>query len=632
MISLLLYVLLVPGLWRTSFTYHIADKRQLLSTVNPDTVSTIHEPFYVNCSVSLCGGHLAPIYCHGEIVSNAWRFGLQEECPGTRMVFTAKQIIKHFQKLKYPIEKKTFDAFCRENFANVPYLKNISLPDFKARPRFLDLIRRKDHLKLAESIHNLWNRLSREFTDDVLVNTSFYPIVPVKYPFIVPGLYLSELISTAKGMIQNFADVIGRNGFIPNSGSVQLSRRSQPPLFVQMVKDYFNVTKNVESLRRWLPSMDKEMQWWINRRSVIIELPSKRTAFAYVYRTETDCPRPENFLSDYYLGMNNSDPTRTWKAMASACESGWDFTTRWFDHEGKHQFEKVTIRTQTIVPVDLNVYMAMNMKFMADSHALFGNDSMSKWYHEKYDALLADINALFWNEEEGVWFDYDLDLEKPRNAFYPSNVFPLLLNEMRPFAGRVFHYLEKMDVYKYPGGIPSALPAGSTEQWDFPNVWAPTQHFFIQSLMNSQHNGLKQRALEEADKFVTTVFNGLLNPKEGMPVGIWEKYDARSSDGKPGGGGEYVVQEGFGWTNGVVMDLINLLNSQSSSVMTLEMAFLEEPVSAGFVIMAVSILIILAAWYALCGQYGYAWFARHKSAPYEEFSSRRLLEDSDSSE
>ena len=33
---------------------------------------------------------------------------------------------------------------------------------------------------------------------------------------------------------------------------------------------------------------------------------------------------------------------------------------------------------------------------------------------------------------------------------------------------------------------------------------------------------------------------------------VFEKYHAVNV-GYPGGGGEYIVQEGFGWTNGVVL-------------------------------------------------------------------------------
>lgn len=37
---------------------------------------------------------------------------------------------------------------------------------------------------------------------------------------------------------------------------------------------------------------------------------------------------------------------------------------------------------------------------------------------------------------------------------------------------------------------------------------------------------------------------------------MFEKYDV-DNKGIPGGGGEYDVQLGFGWTNGVVLDLIS---------------------------------------------------------------------------
>lgn len=70
----------------------------VLMEIFQDTVSVIHSPLEVKCTVSLCGGDLAPVYCHGDIVSTAWRFGLQDVCPGTRMRFNAEQILKNFQK------------------------------------------------------------------------------------------------------------------------------------------------------------------------------------------------------------------------------------------------------------------------------------------------------------------------------------------------------------------------------------------------------------------------------------------------------------------------------------------------------------------------------------------------------
>ena len=38
---------------------------------------------------------------------------------------------------------------------------------------------------------------------------------------------------------------------------------------------------------------------------------------------------------------------------------------------------------------------------------------------------------------------------------------------------------------------------------------------------------------------------------------IYEKYNCEEPGGGAGGGGEYEVQEGFGWTNGVTMYLLS---------------------------------------------------------------------------
>jgi alpha,alpha-trehalase len=40
----------------------------------------------------------------------------------------------------------------------------------------------------------------------------------------------------------------------------------------------------------------------------------------------------------------------------------------------------------------------------------------------------------------------------------------------------------------------------------------------------------------------------------------YSQYDAENP-GKYGGGGEYTVQSGFGWTNGVIMELLNTYGS-----------------------------------------------------------------------
>ena len=44
---------------------------------------------------------------------------------------------------------------------------------------------------------------------------------------------------------------------------------------------------------------------------------------------------------------------------------------------------------------------------------------------------------------------------------------------------------------------------------------------------------------------------------------MYEKYDA-TSETKEGGGGEYDVQLGFGWTNGVILDFLDMYSNKLS--------------------------------------------------------------------
>ena len=44
-----------------------------------------------------------------------------------------------------------------------------------------------------------------------------------------------------KGMLENFAGLIKTYGLIPNGNRIYYTRRSQPPLFIAMVDEYYKV-------------------------------------------------------------------------------------------------------------------------------------------------------------------------------------------------------------------------------------------------------------------------------------------------------------------------------------------------------------------------------------------------------
>ena len=84
--------------------------------------------------------------------------------------------------------------------------------------------------------------------------------------------------------------------------------------------------------------------------------------------------------------MNSSDPSSVWRSISSACESGWDFSSRWMQSNNTGvvdiEIEKFaflvsadlsSIHTDQIVPVDLNVIIAKNYIILASYSDHFGN-------------------------------------------------------------------------------------------------------------------------------------------------------------------------------------------------------------------------------------------------------------------
>lgn len=64
------------------------------------------------------------------------------------------------------------------------------------------------------------------------------------------------------------------------------------------------------------------------------------------------------------LVQNINDTTekrKIWSNLASAAESGWDFSSRWF----KDLHNLSSIDTSNVIPVDLNAFMCGNLNILS---------------------------------------------------------------------------------------------------------------------------------------------------------------------------------------------------------------------------------------------------------------------------
>ena len=96
------------------------------------------------------------------------------------------------------------------------------------------------------------------------------------------------------------------------------------------------------------------------------------------------------------------------------------------------------------------------------------------------------------------------------------------------------------------GGIVTS-EKNTGEQWDAPNGWAPLEWMTIWGLDNCGQEELAKIIAQRWMKLNNDVF---------MRTGkLMEKYNVVNIH-LDAGGGEYPGQDGFGWTNGVLLALI----------------------------------------------------------------------------
>jgi alpha,alpha-trehalase len=101
--------------------------------------------------------------------------------------------------------------------------------------------------------------------------------------------------------------------------------------------------------------------------------------------------------------------------------------------------------------------------------------------------------------------------------------------------------------FLYPGGV-VATTVNTGQQWDAPNGWPPLQWITIQGLRNY---GFADLSNEIKKNWVD--LNVQVYKRTGKML---EKYNVQDMT-LLSGGGEYPVQDGFGWTNGVLLRLLS---------------------------------------------------------------------------
>ncbi len=465
--------------------------------------------------------------------------------------FPLSKILKKYTQQK---DKANFDlkTFVYNNFDE----PNADFADFKSDPS----------KSITQHIESLWNVLTRQ------PDNGKSSLIPLPHPYIVPGgrfreiyywdsyftllgLQVSKRIDMIENMVNNFAFLLNKVGHIPNGNRTYYVGRSQPPFFSLMVK-LLSETQGKEILVKYLPELEKEYQFWMKGSKILNDskLRGGDEAAHRVIRLEdgtlmnrhwdeNNTPRPESYKEDVEIAhLSKQNPAIIYRHLRAAAESGWDFSSRWF----KEKESFASIHTTELIPVDLNCLMFHLEQTLAEAYQLINNVKKANLYHLLSEKRQVAINKYCWNTEKGFYFDYDFISNEQTGHYTLAAAFPLFFKIATQYqAAQVAEVLKSQFLQK--GGVTTTL-AFTGQQWDAPNGWAPLQWIVFKGLLNYGFIDLANQVKTHWLNANTQIYQ-----KTGK---MTEKYNVFNHD-LEAGGGEYPLQDGFGWTNGVFLALLN---------------------------------------------------------------------------
>ncbi len=470
---------------------------------------------------------------------------LQEIFPDSKTFVDCTPKFPHDEiRVKYNKEKKEdgFDLkkFVEDHFEIPPSISS----DFKS-----DLSR-----SATEHVNALWPVLKRA-SDSVREGST---LIPLPKPYVVPGgrfreVYYWDSYFTMLGLVEsgdfqliedmldNFAHLIKTVGHIPNGNRNYYITRSQPPFFSQMVQ-LLATHKGDQIYSKYREALKQEYEFWMDGRQMeettLRHCVNTPAGIVNRYYDAGDTPRQESYREDFFQVQKLAGGKKMYRDLRSGAESGWDYTSRWFANGRNIE----TIETTDIIPVDLNALLygleEVLIRCYTDDRAYVASLKRSMIGRVTF------LDTYSWNSNEGVYEDFNFVRQRKTGVKSLAMTYPLffkMANQNQ--ADAIAKYIETQ--FLKPGGVVTTL-VNTGEQWDAPNGWAPLQWMTIVGLENYGHHDLAKTI---AERWVA------INEKVYANTGKFvEKYNVEDM-ALEAGGGEYPVQDGFGWSNGVYLAL-----------------------------------------------------------------------------
>ncbi|KMQ61308.1 trehalase [Chryseobacterium sp. FH2] len=445
---------------------------------------------------------------------------------------------------KYELEKQ------RESFD----LKSFVMSNFDFLGAKIS-IQREDHLPIEDHIEKLWDELTRTAYEEkgtllklpkpyVVPGGRFNEFFYWDSYFIMLGLQVSGRIEMMENIIENCSYLIQNVGFVPNASRTHFLTRSQPPYFSLMLDLLFETTKDENIYIRYHDTLEKEYAFWMDGKNDLDNdsgikrvVKTKDGDILNRYYDAENTPRPESYLIDIEDGENALNE-EFYRNIRSGCESGWDFSSRWFADGENIQ----TIETLNLAEVDLNCLLWHLENTLAKSSAFQNLTDKENYFLERAASRRQMIDKYFWDGK--IYKDYHLKKHTQTPSEHIAALYPLFLKladeEQAKSVAEII-----AEKFLYQGGLVTTTKK-TGQQWDLPNAWAPYQWLGFKAMKNYGFDDLAEKIKNNWCSNVERVYNNTGK--------LMEKYNALDTE-TIAGGGEYPNQDGFGWTNGIYLTL-----------------------------------------------------------------------------
>jgi alpha,alpha-trehalase len=410
--------------------------------------------------------------------------------------------------------------------------------------------------------------------------------------FIVRGLIRDHRLELAKGMVENFFFEIEQYGGILNANRTYYLTRSQPPFLTSMILAIYEAEKaegksDLDWLTRAYPFAERDHEAWNESPHLagntglsryydfgdgpvpeIMGDPSQyyrgaadfflahenfsKVNMVRVGRNETQKPVPEprfpvlscNAKAEeeetgvcapaYWVGLS----PEFYKGDRSLRESGFDVTFR---------FGPFGAATHHFAAVCLNSLLYKTEMDLVEMSNILGHPDRAEHWKQKAADRQKRMDKYFWDAQDGMFFDYNSVVGKRSHYAYATTFYPLWAGLATKAQAKAI--VQNLGVFEQRGGLAMSR-TDSQAQWDFPYGWAPIQLLAVEGLRRYGYNAEANRI---SDNFISMIVDNFEREHT-----IREKYNVvtRSSETHVGAG--YAQNfTGFGWTNGVFLELLH---------------------------------------------------------------------------